>query len=140
MKTRSAALAVARGLLLGCAQEPEPLRFNLLLVSVDTLRADHLSAFVYARATSPNLARLAAEGLRFEAASTPRAKTSPAMASLFAGLYPHEHGVRDRLQPIEAQHTLLAERFQPAGCQGAAIVGNFVLLDRWSGFARGFDA
>jgi len=137
MKTRALVLAVC--LALACAPDEPPPRFNLLLVSIDTLRADHLSVFGYGRPTSPELDRLAAEGLVFERASTPRAKTTPALASLFTGLYPHEHGVRDLLTPIDARHGLLAESFARAGYQCAAIVGNYVLLERHCGFARGFE-
>ena len=87
---RNAALALAALALAACAREgPRP---NVLLITVDTLRADRLSAAGYARATTPNLDRLAAEGLRFTRAGTPRAKTTPAIASLMTGLYPHDHG------------------------------------------------
>ena len=122
-----------------CTKGEAPPRFNLLLVTIDTLRADHLSSYGYERETSPELDRLAAQGLLFEDASTPRAKTTPALASLFTGLYPHDHGVRDLLTPIDARHALLAESFRRAGYQCAAIVGNYVLLERHCGLARGFD-
>lgn len=133
-----AAAVVAAGLgSSSCA--PEPVRPNVLLITIDTLRADRLSAAGYARATTPNLDRLAAEGLRFTHAETPRAKTTPAIASLMTGLYPHDHGARDLLVPLEARLPLLAERMRDGGWSTGAIVGNYVLLDRHSGLARGFD-
>jgi arylsulfatase A-like enzyme len=134
---RTAALAVAALALASCAREgPRP---NVLLITVDTLRADRLSAAGYARATTPNLDRLAAEGLRFARAGTPRAKTTPAIASLMTGLYPHDHGARDLLVPLDPRVPRLAERLRDGGWSTGAIVGNYVLLDRFSGLARGFD-
>jgi arylsulfatase A-like enzyme len=128
---------VAAALVASCSREPE--RPNVLLITVDTLRADRLTAAGYPRATTPNLDALAAEGLRFTHAETPRAKTTPAIASLMTGLYPHEHGARDLLVPLAGDHALLAERLRAAGWSTAAIVGNYVLIDRFSGLARGFD-
>ena len=64
-----------------CAKEPtERARANVLLITIDTLRADRLSCYGYERETSPNLDALAAEGLRFTHVSSPRAKTTPAIA------------------------------------------------------------
>ena len=120
-----------------CGRPPE--RPNVLLITIDTLRADRLSAAGYPRATTPNLDRLASEGLRFTHAETPRAKTTPAIASLMTGLYPHEHGVRELLMPVGDRIPLLAERLRAGGWSTGAIVGNYVLLDRYSGLARGFD-
>ena len=139
MRTLACAVVFALAGVLSCSPKAEPRRYNLLLVTIDTLRADHLSCYGYPRETSPNIAALAAQGLVFEKTSTPRAKTSPALASLFSGMYPHEHGVRELLHPIDASKPLLAEAFRRAGYQTAAIVGNFVLCDRYCGFARGFE-
>jgi arylsulfatase A-like enzyme len=130
--------ALAALLLVACAHKND--RPNVLLITIDTLRADRISASGYPRATTPNLDRLAAEGLRFTHAETPRAKTTPAVATIFTGLYPHDHGVRDLLVPIEKKIPLLSESFQKAGYATGAIVGNYVLKDRFSGLARGFDA
>lgn len=122
---------------IACSREPE--RFNLLLISLDTLRADHLGCYGYERATSPNLDALARESLLFTHAQSPRAKTTPAIASLLSGLYPHEHGVRDLAQPLDASVPLLQERLKSAGYRTGAIVGNWVLTDARAGLARGFD-
>ena len=125
-----------------CACAPaggEGPRPNVLLVTIDTLRADHLSCYGYARATSPHLDALAAECLLFEDASTPRAKTTPAMASLLTGLYPHSHGVRDLTAPLGSGPRLLQEVLGERGYATGAIVGNYVLTNARAGLARGFD-
>jgi arylsulfatase A-like enzyme len=119
-----------------CERAPE--RPNVLLITVDTWRADRLSAAGGARGLTPNLDRLAAEGLVFTRVTSPRAKTTPAVASLMSGMYPHEHGARDLLIPVPAQHALLAERLRDAGWDTAAVVGNYVLKDDFAGLRRGF--
>jgi arylsulfatase A-like enzyme len=115
-------------LLCACARAPRP---NVLLVTVDTLRADRLEICMH-------LEEFAREALVFEHAESPRAKTTPAIASLMSGLYPHEHGVRELLQPLAPKIPVLAERLRDAGWKTAAIVGNWVLGDARSGLARGF--
>jgi len=124
-------------LLCGCGRAPE--KPNVLLVVVDTLRADRLSCAGYERDTTPQLDRLASEGLRFTHAQSPRAKTTPAVASLLTGLYPHGHGVRDLATPLATDVPVLAEQFRAEGYATGAIVSNFVLRDDLSGLARGFD-
>jgi len=121
-----------------CSRAPE--RLNVLLITVDTLRADHLGCYGDARNTSPNLDALARESLRFTHAQSPRAKTTPAIASLLSGRYPHEHGVRDLAQPLASTVPLLQESLHGAGYRTGAIVGNWVLADERAGLARGFDA
>lgn len=120
-----------------CSKAPP--RRNVLLITIDTLRADRVGApntDATRPATTPNLDRL---GVRFTHASTPRAKTTPALASLMTGLYPHEHGVRDVLNPLELRFPTLAERFRAGGWRTGAIVGNYVLQARFSGLERGFE-
>ena len=121
-----------------CSRAPE--RVNVLLITVDTLRADHLGCYGDARDTSPNLDALARESLRFTHAESPRAKTTPAISSLLSGRYPHEHGVRDLAQPLSGAVPLLQESLHDAGYRTGAIVGNWVLGDERAGLARGFDA
>ncbi|MEZ6014212.1 MAG: sulfatase [Planctomycetota bacterium] len=130
------ALASACG---GRAPEAAPGRPNVLLISIDTLRADRLSCAGYPRATTPHLDALAARGVRFTHAQSPRAKTTPALASLMTGLYPHDHGVRDLAQPLGGRATTLAEVFAANGWSTAAIVGNYVLQRALSGLDRGFE-
>ncbi|MCY2961612.1 MAG: sulfatase [Planctomycetota bacterium] len=139
LRRASLLLALAAPALLATCGRP-PARPNVLLITIDTWRADRLSCAGFPRAVTPNLDRLAAEGLRFTHVSAPRAKTTPALASLLTGLYPHEHGARDLLMPLAPVHPLLAERMRAAGWRTGAIVGNFVLRDDFSGLARGFDS
>ena len=120
-----------------CARAPE--RPNVLLITVDTLRIDRLSSLGHARPTTPELDALAAEGLLFTHCQSPRAKTTPALASLMTGLYPHEHGVRDLTMPLGRSVPVLAEALRDAGYRTGAIVGNFVLRRELSGLERGFQ-
>ena len=120
-----------------CTRAPE--RPNVLLITVDTLRADRLSSLGSLRATTPCLDRLAAQGLVFTHAESPRSKTTPAIVSIFTGLYPHDHGARELLMPVAPTIPLLPQRFRDAGYRAGAIVGNFVLKDEHSGLQRGFD-
>jgi len=135
--TRLVAVLVTLVVTAACVREPE--RPNVLLITIDTLRRDRVSVFGSPRTTTPNLDRLAEEGLLFTHCQSPRAKTTPALASLMTGLYPHDHGVRDLTMPLAADVPVLAEAFHRAGYRTAAIVGNFVLKDELSGLARGFD-
>ncbi len=123
---------------LACRPDVPRERANVLLVVIDTLRADRLSCAGYPRATTPALDALAARGVRFDAATAPRGKTTPSMASLFTGLYPHDHGVRDLTRPLGPRPTTLAESFRDAGYTTAAIIGNYVLRASLSGLQRGF--
>jgi arylsulfatase A-like enzyme len=136
--SRRALLAGALAGAVAACGPAEPRRPDVLLVVVDTLRADHLSAWGYPRPTSPRLDALAADALRFTHAQTPRAKTLPAVASLLTGLYPHDHGVRDNATRVPEGTPLLAEALADAGYRTSAIVGNYVLQDARSGLARGF--
>jgi len=134
-RSLGALLALASALGAACSGD-EPRRVHVLLITVDTLRADRVTAEVM-----PFLHGLAQrEGLLVTHAQTPRAKTTPAMASLMTGLYPHEHGVRDLMQPLGLEHATLAERLRDAGWRTEAVIGNFVLRERYAGLARGFGA
>jgi arylsulfatase A-like enzyme/Flp pilus assembly protein TadD len=112
---------------------------NLLLVTLDTVRADHLGAYGDAAAETPSLDRLAREGLRFAAASSPVPLTLPAHSSLLSGLLPPHHGLRNNgAGSFPADRPTLATRLAAAGYRTAAFVGSFVLDHRF-GLARGFD-
>ena len=81
--------------------EPLPAKSNILLITVDTLRADHLSSWRYFRPTSPAIDRLAAEGVRFEQATVQWPKTTPSFASIFTATYAKDNEiVRTAGQPI----------------------------------------
>jgi choline-sulfatase len=117
---------------------PEP-RPNVLLVSIDTLRADRLGSYGYAAARTPVLDELAARGLRFAHATTVVPLTLPAHASLLTGTFPAYHGVRDNGQFYVADEQItLAEVLKDRGYRTGGFVGAFVLDRRW-GIAQGFD-
>ncbi len=111
---------------------------NVLLVTVDTLRADALGSYG-GRAVTPNLDRLAARGARFAFAHSHAVVTLPSHASILTGRYPYEHGIRDntgyRLAPTQAT---AATRLKAQGFATAAFIGGFP-LDRRFGLGSGFD-
>jgi arylsulfatase A-like enzyme/Tfp pilus assembly protein PilF len=112
---------------------------NVVLITIDTLRADHVGAYGAAPGATPALDALAADGVRFANAVSPIPLTRPAHASLLTGLYPPEHGIRDNLPAkLEASIPTLATRLKAKGYHTAAFVGSF-LLGRGSGFEAGFD-
>src|SRR5712692_398562 len=112
---------------------------NLLLISSDTLRADHLGSYGYAPARTPQLDALAARGLRFGQATTVVPLTLPAHASLMTGTFPGYNGVRDNggFYLPDGQVTL-AETLRGHGYRTGGFVGSFVLDSRW-GIGQGFD-
>jgi arylsulfatase A-like enzyme len=116
----------------GCARKPA--RPNVLLITIDTLRLDRVN-----KATTPHLSALAEEGLFFTHLQSPRAKTTPALASLMTGLYPHDHGVRDLTTPLPPRVPVLAEVYRRAGYATGALIGNYVVKTEFSGMQRGFD-
>lgn len=113
-------------------------RPNLLLLTVDTLRADRLGFSGSARPTSPNLDRLARSGVTFTRAVTPLPRTLPALASLMTGVFPHAHGVRDNFHySLGERDPTLAEGLRAEGWATAAVNSNPV-LSHDSGIYRGF--
>jgi arylsulfatase A-like enzyme len=139
-------------LLGGCADgDRVPLRganggpANVLLVTVDTLRADHLGAYGYALPTSPAMDALAAEGVRFTEAYTPVPTTAPALASMLTGVYLDEHGVRENSAELPERLATLGEAFAAAGYDTAGFFGNGAIrygfgqgLRVWEPFAPTF--
>jgi arylsulfatase A-like enzyme len=110
---------------------------NILLIVVDTLRADHLSAYGYSRPTSPGLARIASQGLLFKNAVSASSWTLPSHASMLTGLYPHDHHADGGLD-LGPGYRTLAEALQAHGYQTAAFSGNGPTFSRRNGFGRGF--
>ena len=112
---------------------------NLLLVSIDTLRADHLGCYGYAGAQTPRLDALARSGLRFARATTVVPLTLPAHTSLMTGTFPAWHGVRDNggFYVGDDQNTL-AETLREKGYRTGGFVSSFVLDGRW-GIGQGFE-
>ncbi len=104
---------------------------NVVVITLDTTRADRLSPYGYQGAPMPALERLAREGVLFDQATSVAPLTLPAHASLFTGLFPPGHGVHDNAgQALSASHTTLAEILQARGFRTGAFVGSAVLHDR----------
>jgi arylsulfatase A-like enzyme len=132
MRWAGALLAVACGACSsGESSQKKPL--HVVLIVVDTLRADHLSTYGYHRPTSPALDALAKEGALFEHAVSQCSWTQPSMVSMMTGAY-----LQDELRAIPPDKTTLAEVFQGAGYATAAYIYNNV-LNAGNGFQRGFD-
>ena len=110
---------------------------SILLVTIDTLRADHVHAYGYPRATTPNLDRLAAEGVLFETAYAPSSATGPSHATLFTARQPIGHGVVQNGIPLDASIPTLASLLAAAGYRTAAFVSSYPVSSAF-GFANGF--
>jgi len=131
VRKRSAVLLVLLPTLGGCggnARAPSRPAARVVLVTCDTLRADRLGAYGYARPTSPNVDAFAREGVLFERAYSTAPWTGPALCALHTGKLPDEVGVPggNRL-PLPPQSVTLAELAREGGCATAAIVSNWVL-------------
>jgi arylsulfatase A-like enzyme len=111
---------------------------NVVFLLVDTLRADRLSAYGYARPTSPTLAEIAASGVRFARVEAQSSWTKASMASLWTGLYPHRTGVMRFQHGLPEAARLPAEIFQEAGYLTAGLFRNG-WVDPNFGFSQGFD-
>jgi len=121
------------------AEQQTPVPPSVLLVTLDTTRADHLGCYGAAFAATPNLDALAAAGVRFDEAISPAPLTLPSHASLFTGLVPRRHGVRDNtLHRLGEEPAVLAEVLRSHGYKTVAFVSS-VVLDRVTGIDRGFE-
>lgn len=122
----------------GCGREPalpnDPFD-NVVLITIDTLRADHLGSYGYPRPVSPFLDSLAAEGVRFDRAVSSASHTGPAHASLFTSQYPSRHGVVTNGVKLGGGGPTLAEALSGSGFQTAAVTSVSFL----KGVARGFE-
>jgi arylsulfatase A-like enzyme/Tfp pilus assembly protein PilF len=136
-----AAVLVAAALALAAAfwASSRPRRPNLLLVTIDTLRADHVGVYGARDTSTPNLDALAARGVRFAHAEAAVPLTGPSHATILTGLYPPVHGVRDNiLFSLDSRHRTLASLLESAGYRTAAFVGAYPVAATF-GFRQGFD-
>jgi arylsulfatase A-like enzyme len=123
----------------GAAPSPtEAGRPNVLMIVMDTTRADHLSCYGHPAATTPNIDRLAQEGVLFEQATSTAPWTLPSHGTLFTGLYPSQHGARWSRHQLDGQLTTLAEVLQQEGYQTAGFSNNG-WISRALNFDQGFD-
>jgi arylsulfatase A-like enzyme len=128
-------------LIVGC-REPEPAAPKtvaaVIVVDVDTLRADGLSVYGNARPTTPHFDALAAEGCRFEWAFAQAPYTLPSQVTLFTSLYPHSHGVVHERDRLGEEAVTLAEAFRAASWRTAAFVDGGYVSEPF-GLAQGFE-
>lgn len=116
--------------------KPRP---NVLLITVDTLRADHLGCYGYSKIKTPAIDALARDGVLYERAISQVPLTWPSHAAMLTGTYPFHNGVQDFTgQPLSPKFRLVSQAFQQNGYATGAVVSSFV-LDRSWGLARGFD-
>lgn len=123
------------------AASPNIHRPDIFLVTIDTLRSDHLGCYGYEKIQTPAIDGLAKQGIRFADAFTPSPITNTSHVTILTGLLPSSHGVTDFGVPLETSHTTLAELLRHQGYQTAAFIGS-VILDSKSlapGLNRGFD-
>ncbi|MEM8963734.1 MAG: sulfatase [Acidobacteriota bacterium] len=132
----------------GCASPPEPRdataldlggdRPPVIILDIDTLRADHLGAYGYHRATSQHMDALAAEGVRFEWAFSQAPNTPPSQTSILTSLYPSTHGMIEDQDRVPQAATTLAEAFHAGGWKTAGFVdGGY--MSAMFGHDQGFD-
>lgn len=113
--------------------------FNVLLVTLDTVRSDHLGCYGYEAAQTPAIDSLMKNGLRFDDAVASVPLTLPSHATMLTGLYPPRHGVRNNgTHHLTPDHVTLAETLSAHGYDTAAFLGCFVLDERF-GLNQGFD-
>lgn len=133
------ALAVVFGVFRMSSDSQRGTRPDIILITLDTLRADRLGFMGDAEARTPYLDKLASEGIVFENAHAHNVVTLPSHANILTGLLPSEHGVHDNAAfTLDEKHTTIAERLKDVGYRTGAFIGAFV-LDRRFGLAQGFD-
>lgn len=109
---------------------------NVIVIIVDTLRADHLSSYGYERDTSPFMDSLAAEGVRYENAIAPSSWTQPVHASMLTGRYTYEHQAENA--PLDDTYPTIGEVMQANGYRTGAFSANTLFFTRRQGHGRGF--
>ena len=127
---------------LGCSpsdQDETAPKPNLLLITIDTLRPDHMSLYGYERSTTPELDRWFGDARIYHHAYTTEANTSPSIVSILTGLLPQRHRVRLLFQRLPASVPILSDYLRDAGYVTAAVISNIVLTDEAIGMASRFD-
>jgi arylsulfatase A-like enzyme len=135
----SAARLAAAGLAalaLGCGRPPAE---SLVVISLDTVRRDHLPTWGYARATAPRLDAFARRAVVFDNAIAQHVNTGPSHASLFTGLYPHTHGSVFNGSRLAERHATLAQLLARTGIRTAGFASGAALRAGVSGLERGFE-
>ncbi len=129
--------AQSRAVLAG--RQPAPGALNVVVVTLDTTRADRLGCYGFPRVETPAIDALARDGFLFERATATVPLTFPSHSSIFTGLIPPHHGVRDNGGFfLDESRTTLAERLKAGGWATGAFIGAWVLESKW-GLSQGFD-
>jgi arylsulfatase len=131
-------LAVVLGILLVVCGKEDPSRGNLLLITVDTLRVDHLGCYGNPLGLTPNLDRLAQRGLVFTSAYSSAPSTFPSVTAILTGRHPEEVGALNNNSRLGPNIPTLATHLREKGWKTGAVVSNFILSER-SGLNSGFD-
>ena len=121
----------------GCSHKPAFEGPNIFIISVDTLRADHLSCYGYGKNTSPNIDNFSKEGLLFENCSSHASVTGSSLASLLSGFLPHETSVY-RNHPLPKELEILPKTLKRRGYKTMAVVSNYALR-KGRGWEKNFD-
>jgi arylsulfatase A-like enzyme len=134
---RTVAVILAASLLasLSCQKSPH---LNLVIITIDTLRADHLSAYGYGSPTSPRMDRFAADGVLFETVACQSSQTLPSHTSIFVGTNPRTHKVISHESQVDPGLTTLAEILKQRGYRTGAFISSHA-LDSKFGLDQGFD-
>jgi arylsulfatase len=136
------ALVLAIGLMLALLSlgwkrvKPPP---NILLITIDALRADHLGLYGYERDTSPNIDKFFSKGIVYERAYSTETSTPPSVVSFLTGLLPQETGLRIFYQKVPKEMMLVSDHLANAGYQTAGIVSNIVLTNEAMDLGLHFD-
>jgi arylsulfatase A-like enzyme/Flp pilus assembly protein TadD len=139
MKRMAAAIALSAVAASCLFRPPGPPRANLLLVTIDTLRADHVGAYGATNGATPTLDALAADGVRFDQVQTAAPLTAPSHATILTGQYPPVHGVRNNvIFTLGSKYPTLATLLKARGYRTAAFVGAYPVAAAF-GFNQGFD-
>ena len=129
-------------LIFGCNSEsieqPQCEDCNVILIVIDTLRADHVGAYGYNRDTTPNIDQLAKEGILFKNAFSQSSWTRPSTASILTGLYPKNNGANTRQDRLTKEKVLFSEIVKEEGYSTAAFVTNGNVGPNF-GFNQGYD-
>lgn len=133
------ALFVTALALTACGEATPSRPPDVVLITLDTTRPDHLSCYGYGRPTSPTLDALAARGTRFTNAWAGSAETGPSLATTLTSRRPPAHGVRANAERLDPRVRTLAEAASERGYATGAFVSTVLLAAKHSGFERGFD-
>lgn len=131
-------LAALATVLLSCNNNPGP-QPDVVLVTVDTLRADHMSLYGYVRNTTPNIDAWFGEGTVYERAYATSSYTPPSVVSILTGLLPQNHGIRVFIQLVDPELKTAPRLLRESGYQTAAVVSNASLTREFTRLDNHFD-